>query len=87
MLYFVYILISQKDHKLYIGCTSNFANRLSAHNGGDVLSTKRRRPFDVLLVEEFADKTIAFNRERFLKSLWSARFKRKLKDKYLQSRA
>lgn len=87
MSYFVYILISKKDHKLYIGCTKDFDQRFLEHNSKKVPSTKYRAPFDVLLVETFNEKGEAFNRERFLKSLWSSRFKKKLKLEYLQSRA
>ncbi len=78
MSYFVYILRSRIDHKLYVGCTSNFDKRIKLHNSGRVESTKNRYPLDTILVEEYNDKSQAFNRERFLKSLWSTRFKRKL---------
>ena len=80
--YFVYILISQKDGNLYVGCSTDFKKRLLRHNRGLVPSTKSRKPFDVLYVERYSDKGEAFQRERFLKSLWSARFKHKLKEDY-----
>ncbi|MCA9356154.1 GIY-YIG nuclease family protein [Candidatus Nomurabacteria bacterium] len=81
--YFVYILISDKDHKLYVGCTTDLEKRLKRHNSGQVSATKRRIPFSLLYSEKYDNKSEAFNRERFLKSLWSARFKRKLKDEYI----
>lgn len=83
MSYFVYILLSHKDNKLYVGCTHDLEQRLKDHNRGKVSATKLRRPFVRIYYEEFQDKTIAFNRERFLKSLWSARFKKKIKDDYI----
>ena len=86
MSYFVYILLSEKDNKLYVGCTHNFEQRLRDNNSGKVDATKTRRPFIVIHTEEYVDKTEAFNRERYLKSLWSARFKRKILNKYKQNR-
>ncbi|MBI2086961.1 MAG: GIY-YIG nuclease family protein [Candidatus Zambryskibacteria bacterium] len=87
MSYFVYILLSLKDKKLYVGCTTNLEKRLIRHNNGAVFATKSRRPLELIYSEKFESKTEAFNRERFLKSLWGARFKKKVLDKYKQSRA
>jgi len=83
MPYFVYILYSQKDKKLYVGCASNLENRIKKHNSGGVLSTKNRIPLVVIYSEEFKNKTDAFNKERFFKSLWSGKLKRKILKEYL----
>lgn len=82
--YTVYILVSKKDHKLYVGCTSNLVKRLERHNLGKVPSTKNRRPLELIYQEDFDNMGEAFNRERFLKSLWSARFKKNLLTRYLR---
>lgn len=84
MNYSVYILLSKKDKKLYVGCTQNITKRLKRHNSGHVLATKYRRPLVLIHKERFENKTGAFNRERFLKSLWSGRFKKKLILQYLR---
>jgi putative endonuclease len=84
-MYYVYILISKKDRKLYVGCTQDIKNRLHRHNSGFVEATKVRRPLELLYYEEISDKTEAFQRERYLKSLWSARFKKKLRQKYFDN--
>lgn len=84
MKWFVYILHSMKDHGLYVGCTNNTEERLKDHNAGKVLSTRNRRPLVCIHVEEYTDKAEAFNRERFLKSLWGGRFKRKILNNYLK---
>ncbi|MFA4890357.1 MAG: GIY-YIG nuclease family protein [Candidatus Paceibacterota bacterium] len=81
--YFVYILYSLKDKKLYVGCTSDLENRIKKHNDGNVISTKNRRPLVLIHSENFQDKAGAFNRERFLKSLWGGRTKRKVLKEYL----
>ena len=78
MAYVVYILYSKKDHKLYVGCTSNISERLKRHQTGQVRATVNRRPLDLIHSEQFESVTEAFNRERFLKSLWGEREKKKI---------
>ena len=87
MPYFVYILYSNKDKKLYVGCSEDLEKRFKHHNSGAVSATKNRRPLELIHSEKFEEKAEAFNRERFLKSLWGARFKRKILSVYKQSRA
>ena len=83
MPYFVYILLSRKDRKLYVGCSNNIDCRILDHNQGKVRSTKNRRPLVLIYLETIQDKSKAFNRERFFKSLWSAKMKRKILRDYL----
>ena len=83
MTYFVYILYSQKDHKLYVGCTSNLEDRIKEHNSKKVTATKNRTPLVLIHSENFDDKAEAFNRERFLKSLWAGKFKKKILKEYM----
>ena len=83
MTYFVYILFSEKDKNLYAGCTSNVEKRLGRHNAGRVPATKNRTPLTLIHQEKFESKADAFERERFLKSLWASRLKKKLKQEYL----
>jgi putative endonuclease len=84
MFYTVYILYSHKDGKLYVGCTKNLAERLKRHHAGYVTATACRRPLELVKSEEFQDKAGAFNRERFLKSLWGSREKKKILQKFLE---
>ncbi len=86
-MYYVYILISKKDKRLYVGCTEDLGERLKRHNAGGVQATKARRPLELLYSEEISNKADAFQRERYLKSLWSARFKKKLREKYFENLA
>jgi putative endonuclease len=83
----VYILYSKKDGNLYVGCSENLNKRIKKHNLGMVPSTKDRRPLVLIHYEKFEDKKEAFKRERFLKSLWAGRFKKKIKQKYLESKS
>ena len=84
-MFYVYILYSEKDTRLYVGCTTNINNKVKRHSNSHVQATKFRRPFILIHVEEYRDKVEAFNRERFFKSLWGSREKRKIKQKYLDS--
>jgi len=68
-MYTIYVLKSEKDGNLYIGCTSNIANRLKVHNQGGVASTRSRRPFNLIYQESYTDKYRAFEKERFYKTV------------------
>lgn len=76
--FYVYILLSRKDNKFYIGFTSNLKQRLTQHAKGEVRSTKNRRPFKLIHYEYFVNETDAKAREIFLKS---GAGHRQLKDK------
>lgn len=83
MPHIVYILYSKKDRRLYTGCTSDIVQRLKDHETGKVYATRNRRPLVLIHAEEYPDKGEAFQRERFLKSLWAGRFKKKILSEYL----
>ncbi|MFO7807323.1 MAG: GIY-YIG nuclease family protein [Candidatus Moraniibacteriota bacterium] len=67
-MYFVYILLSLKDKKFYIGITGNLQRRIKEHNQKKVKSTKGRQPLKLICYEVYSSKKIAEKRERFLKS-------------------
>lgn len=53
VMFYVYILRSQKDGKYYIGQTENILTRLKTHNSGRVPSTKHRTPFHLVGFKTF----------------------------------
>lgn len=67
-MYYVYILRSEKDNKLYIGCTNDLKKRFREHSEGKVSSTKKRRPFKLIFYESLINKTDAFAREQWFKT-------------------
>ena len=67
-MFFVYILMSEKDHKRYIGSTNDLDRRLESHTNGHVKSTKNRRPLNIIYKEEFSTEHEAREREHFLKT-------------------
>ncbi|MBI2676834.1 MAG: GIY-YIG nuclease family protein [Candidatus Yanofskybacteria bacterium] len=66
--FYIYILFSSKDKKLYIGYTENLKIRLGEHFRGRVAATKNRRPLILIHYEAFINKKDAKSREEFLKS-------------------
>lgn len=66
--FYIYILFSQKDHKLYIGFTTDLLLRIKEHKTGKVTATKNRLPLVLIHYEAFRDKNDAKARERYLKS-------------------
>lgn len=71
---YVYVLHSQRDGKLYIGCTNDLRRRLSEHNDGLVESTKQRVPLKLIYYESCLNLRDAFHREKYLKSTYGHRY-------------
>ena len=67
--YFVYILLSELDKKLYIGFTpSDVFERFEKHQWGLVNSTKDRRPLKLIFFEAYLTQEDALRRERYFKT-------------------
>ena len=73
-MFYVYVLLSEKDRKRYIGYTSDLQKRLDEHNNGLVLSTKHRRPVELIYYEACLNVEDAKRREKYLKSQWGYKF-------------
>jgi len=67
-MYYVYVLLSEKDGKFYTGSTGDLKNRLEEHNRGYARSTKNRRPFKLIYYEACINEEDAMQREKYLKS-------------------
>ena len=67
-MYTVYVLRCLKNNYRYIGQTNNLNKRLDEHNSGLSKSTKNIRPLVLDYSEEYATRSKAMKRERFLKS-------------------
>jgi putative endonuclease len=66
--YYTYVLISNKDNKLYIGWTDDLVKRIKDHNLGKVESTKYRMPLNLVYYEACLSKEKAIKREKQLKT-------------------
>ena len=67
-MFYVYILESIRDHKKYIGYTTDLKKRVREHNSGKNKSTKPFKPYKLIFYEAFINKSDAKNRETYLKS-------------------
>lgn len=68
MIYYVYVLLSEKDNCFYTGYSQDLEKRVSAHNNGLVTSTKHRRPLKLIYFEGCLNQQDATRREKYLKS-------------------
>jgi len=82
---YVYILQSQKDKQLYIGCTKDLQKRIREHNTSKVEATKKRKPMDLIYYEAFINKSDAFLREQWLKTGWGRNHMQKMLSNTLKS--
>jgi putative endonuclease len=71
---YVYVLQSGLDGQLYTGCTSDLSNRIALHNGGQVPSTKDRRPLKLIYYEASLNERDAYRREKYLKTTYGKRY-------------
>ena len=71
---YIYVLRSLKDNMFYVGFTKKLKARLEAHNRGQVPSTKRRTPLELVYWEGCLSQADATDREKYLKSAWGKRY-------------
>lgn len=67
-MYYVYILQSKKNRKLYIGHTLDLRKRLKEHNEGKSKSTKPNRPFELIYYCAFKNQEDALACEKYFKT-------------------
>jgi len=66
-MFYIYILFSEKDKRLYTGFTPNLKSRFTAHTNGFVKATKFRRPLKLIYYEAYSNELDARRREKYLK--------------------
>lgn len=68
MEYFVYVLESYIDGRLYKGQTSDIEKRIIEHNSGKTKSTKGYKPWKLVYFETFETRDEAVIREKYFKT-------------------
>jgi len=68
MFYYTYVLLSDLDHKFYIGFTKDLKLRFEQHKAGHVPSTKHRRPLKLVYYEACLTQADATRREKYFKT-------------------
>ena len=71
---YTYILLSKKDHKLYVGWTSNLKLRKRCHDLGQVVATRDRRPLELVYYEACVSEGKAVAREKYFKTGFGRKF-------------
>jgi len=67
MVYYLYIIQSDKDGSFYIGTTQNLDARILRHNQGRSKYTRTKRPWNLVYVEDYPDRSSAMKREYAIK--------------------
>ena len=80
-MYYVYVLKSLKDSKIYTGYTSDLKKRIKEHKEGKVTSTSFKKPLKLIYYEAYSIKKDAQKRERYLKGGGKAKVTLKLQIK------
>jgi len=83
IMWYIYLLQSNKDNLWYTGCTNDLRKRFKEHNNGLVTSTKGRGPFKLIYYEACSNKNDAFAREKYLKSGMGKRYIRNRLKRFL----
>jgi putative endonuclease len=84
-MYYVYVLKSEKDGKLYTGYTKNLRLRLEQHKKGKVFSTKSRLPVKLIYYEASVSSQDSRHREKYLKTHYGKMFLKNRLKSYLSA--
>jgi putative endonuclease len=84
-MYYVYLLLGEKDGKFYTGSTDDLKRRIAEHEAGYVKSTVRRQPLKLIYYEACLNESDARVRERYLKSGTGKKYLRNRLKSYLEN--
>ncbi len=82
LMYYTYVLLSEKDNKFYVGFTKDLKKRVLEHNKGLVPSTRYRGPLSLVYYEACLNEADALNREKHFKSGYGRRYLNKRLENY-----
>jgi putative endonuclease len=80
-MYYVYILLNERNTKTYTGVADDVNKRLAEHNAGRVKSSRPYRPYKIIHAESFETLKEARQKEKFYKSTTG---RRKLKEMFFK---
>ena len=84
-MFYIYVLLSEKDEKFYVGFTKDLRERLEKHKIGKVKSTANRRPLKLIYYEACLDERDAIKREKYFKTGFGRRFLRNRLESFLET--
>ena len=82
-MFYTYVLVSEKDNKLYVGYSKDIKLRFEQHKKGKVKSTKNRKPLKLIYYEVCLNQQDATHREKYLKTYHGKMFLRNRLKSYL----
>jgi len=82
-MYYVYILLSEKDKQFYTGYTKNLERRVEEHQNGKVYSIYNRLPVRLVYYEASLNQSDTLHREKYLKTTYGKRYIRNRLKNYL----
>ncbi len=85
-MYYVYVLRSVRDKKLYSGYTADLKQRFNYHNQGKVDATKNRKPYTLIYYEAYLHQQDATTREKFFKTQWGRNYIKRVLKNYWQEK-
>ncbi len=74
VMYYTYILQSQKNDRWYTGSTNDLRKRLKLHNEGKSNFTNKYKPYDIVYYEACKNENDARSRELYLKTGMGKRY-------------
>ncbi len=83
MFYYIYILQSAIDKRLYVGYTRDLRKRLSEHNRGLVFATKPFAPYILIHFEGYRNVDDVKRREKYLKTSTGMRLLKRMLREFL----
>jgi putative endonuclease len=86
MFFYVYVLESKLNKKLYIGYTRDLVRRVKEHNLGQEPATKPNLPWRLIYYEANLNEQDAKRREAYLKTNQGGRLLKRRVKEYLFSR-
>jgi len=84
--YYVYVLQSKNQNFIYVGYTTDLQERFLLHNKGQVKSTKKFYPFELIFYEAYCNKKDAKRREKYFKTTKGKTTLRTMLKEYLAER-
>jgi putative endonuclease len=74
VIYFAYIIQSEKTYRYYTGSTDELEKRLRRHNNRETISTRNGVPWKLVHFEGFRTRTEAVAKELEIKSRGAGRY-------------
>lgn len=87
IMYYVYVIKSEKTEEIYIGFANDLKKRIKEHNRGKSFSTKFKLPWQLIYYEAYQSEKDAKLREKRLKyhGRALAQLKRRIKNSLFQT--